>query len=300
MNRISACGVLIALMISLTGCSLFGGDKDKDEEREKTRLLSEQQLYERVQELLDDESYDLAVKNLQLLESRFPFGVYAQQSQLEIIFAYYRNGDEDAAIAAADRFLRLHPAHSDADYAWYMKGLANYSLKPGLLSRFYQTDYAARDVESARRSFVEFQEFLRRYPDSPYAADARVRMVHIKHVLSRHELVVANYYVKRRAYSAAVNRARDVIENYQNTEAVGDAFALLIYCYHELELPDLAQSNLEALRANFPNHASLDANGNYKYADSFDRDERSLLNRVSVGLIDAPRAPHFDSRTAEK
>lgn len=287
---------VLALLTVLGGCSLFGGGKDKDEEREKARLLSEQQLYDRVQDLLDDESFDLAVKNLQLLESRFPFGIYAEQSQLEIIYAYYRNGDEDASIAAADRFLRLHPAHPDADYAWYMKGLANYSLKPGLLSRFYDTDYAARDVESARRSFREFQEFLRRYPDSPYAADARVRMVHIKHVLARHELVVANYYVKRRAYSAAISRARDVIENYQNSDAVADAFALLVYCYYEMDLPELAESNLAVLQTNFPEHPALDQSGEYKYAENFDRDRRSLLNRVSFGLIDAPRAPVFDSR----
>ncbi|MGB1192609.1 MAG: outer membrane protein assembly factor BamD, partial [Pseudomonadales bacterium] len=178
MNKLTTYGVFATLIVLLAGCSIFG-DKDKtDEEREKARLLSEQQLYERVQEYLDDEKFDLAVKNLQLLESRFPFGVYADQSQLEIVYAYYRNNDKDAAIAAADRFLRLHPRHPDADYAWYMKGLANYSLKPGLLSRFYEADQSARDVASARRSFREFQEFLRRYPDSVYAADARVRMIH--------------------------------------------------------------------------------------------------------------------------
>lgn len=296
MNKITTYSMAFVLVFILAGCSVFGGGKDKDEEREKARLLSEQQLYNRVQELLDDESFDLAVKNLQLLESRFPFGVYADQSQLEIVYAYYRNNDEEAAIAAADRFLRLHPDHPDADYAWYMKGLANYSLKPGLLSRFYQTDYAARDVESARRSFREFQEFLRRYPDSSYAADARVRMIHTKHVLSRHEILVANYYVQRRAYTAAINRAKDVIERFQNTEAVADAFSLLVYCYYEIGLDELAEDNLKVLKTNFSDHASLNENGEYRYAADFDRDDRSLMNRVSLGLLDTPRAPYFDSR----
>lgn len=300
MNKFSTYSLLITMIFMLAGCSIFGGGKDKDEEREKARLLSEQQLYNRVQDLLDDESFELAVKNLQLLESRFPFGVYADQSQLEIVYAYYRNSDEEASIAAADRFLRLHPDHPDADYAWYMKGLANYSLKPGLLSRFRQTDYAARDVESARRSFREFQEFLRRFPDSSYAADARIRMVHIKHVLARHEIIVANYYVKRRAYTAAINRAKDVIESYQKTEAVGDALALLVYCYHKLELPTLSADNLTVLKANFPTHSSLDDNGEYKYAGGFDAEKRSMINRVSFGLLDAPRAPKFDSRKDKK
>ncbi|MDB2410180.1 outer membrane protein assembly factor BamD [Pseudomonadales bacterium] len=298
MNKLTTYGVFATLIVLLAGCSIFG-DKDKtDEEREKARLLSEQQLYERVQEYLDDEKFDLAVKNLQLLESRFPFGVYADQSQLEIVYAYYRNNDEDAAIAAADRFLRLHPRHPDADYAWYMKGLANYSLAPGLLSRFYEADQSARDVASARRSFREFQEFLRRYPDSVYAADARVRMVNIKDVLARHELVVANYYVKRRAYTAAINRAKAVVEQYQKTEAVADAFALLVFSYHRLGLTDLVDDNLAVLQANFPTHPSLDANGDYRYDADFDLNRRSWLNRLSLGLIDAPRAPIFDTRDA--
>jgi outer membrane protein assembly factor BamD len=213
MNKLTTYGVFATLIILMAGCSVFNSKDKTDEEREKARLLSEQQLYERVQEYFDDERFDLAVKNLQLLESRFPFGVYADQSQLEIVYAYYRDNNEDAAIAAADRFLRLHPRHPDADYAWYMKGLANYSLTPGLLSRFHQADQSARDVASARRSFREFQEFLRRYPDSVYAADARIRMVNIKDVLARHEMVVANYYVKRRAYTAAINRAKAVVEH---------------------------------------------------------------------------------------
>ena len=128
-------GFSMLLATMLMSCSLFG-DKDKDEERENSKTLTEKQLYERVQSLLDKESFDLAVKNLQLLESRFPFGTYAEQSQLEIIYAYYRNNEEDSAIASAERFIRLHANHPEVDYAWYMRGLANYSLKPGLLSRF--------------------------------------------------------------------------------------------------------------------------------------------------------------------
>ena len=106
--------LLLLLLVNFTGCSIFGG-KEEDTEREKTRALTETQLYNRVQELLDDKSYDLAVRNLQLLESRFPFGSYAEQAQLEIVYAYHKSGDDDAAIAAAERFLRLHPGHPDAD-----------------------------------------------------------------------------------------------------------------------------------------------------------------------------------------
>ena len=286
--------VLLLLVFSLAGCSLFGSKKD--DERDKTKTLTEGQLYQRVQELLDDKNYDLAVRNLQLLESRFPFGSYAEQSQLEIIYAYFQSGEEDAAIASAERFLRLHPDHPDADYAWYMKGLANYTLKPGLLSRFYQMDHASRDVEPARRSFWEFQEFLRRYPDSQYAADARVRMVYIKQVLARHEVIVANYYIKRHAYTAAINRAKGVLEQYQRTDAVGDALAVLAYCYNRTGLSELAADNIALLKANYPEHAAFDESGEFLYGPDFNPDRRSVLNRISLGLLSAPRAPVFDSR----
>jgi len=287
--------LLLLLLVNFSGCSIFGG-KDEDTEREKTRALTETQLYNRVQELLDDKSYDLAVRNLQLLESRFPFGSYAEQAQLEIVYAYHKSGDDDAAIAAAERFLRLHPGHPDADYAWYMKGLANYTLKPGLLARFYKPDYSSRDVEPARRSFREFQQFISRYPDSPYAADARVRMIHVKQVLARHEITVANYYIKRHAYIAAINRATAVIEQYPQTEATGDALAVLAYAYSRAGLDELAEKNVALLQQNFPQHAALDAQGGFRYGSNFDPERRSTINRVSLGFFDAPRAPRFDSR----
>ena len=148
------------LFLIISSCSIFDDDNNKD----KSNLLTEGQLYEQIQNLLNNNSYDLAIQNLQLLESRFPFGSYADQAQLDIIYAYYKNNDEGATITAAERFISLHPSHPDVDYAWYMKGLANYSLKPGLLSRFYQADKASKDVESARNSFKEFSDFLYRYP----------------------------------------------------------------------------------------------------------------------------------------
>lgn len=281
------------LALLLGGCSLFGGP---DDEREKTKELAEQELYERAQELLDSGIYDLAIENLQLLESRFPFGRYATQSQLEIIYAYYQGSEEGAAVAAAERFLRLHPSHSHADYAWYMKALANYSLKPGVLSRFVETDYSARDIEPARKSFNDFQQFLSRYPNSVYAADARVRMIHTKHALARHEMHVANYYVSRRAFQAAINRAQNVLQQYQGVDSAGDALALIAYCYQQLEEEELANKQLVVLRANYPQHPSLDDNGDYLYT-GYDQSHRSFLNRISLGFIDAPRAPVFDSRT---
>ena len=156
----------LACLLVVAGCASGGGDKP-DEERERARLLTEKQLYQRVQTLLDDEFYDLAVKNLQLLESRFPFGAYADQAQLEIIYAYYQNADRDAAVAAAERFLRLHLDHPDADYAGYMMGLANYSLKPGFC-RVFTSTITLPETSSRRDSrFVILQSFYAATPTVP-------------------------------------------------------------------------------------------------------------------------------------
>ena len=292
MNQLVQSFVILTLCAITLGCSIFG----EDDERERTRDLAEQELYDRAQELLDSKLYDVAIENLQLLESRFPFGRYATQSQLEIIYAYYQAGEEASAVAAADRFLRLHPNHPQADYAFYMKALSNYSLKPGILSRFVETDFSARDIDPARVSFRDFQQFLRVYPNSIYAADARVRMIHAKHALARHELHVANYYISRRAYQAAINRAQIVIRDFQGADAMGDAIALIAYSYQQMEESELAELQLDVLRANYPEHPTLDVDGEFIYAD-YDQNKRSTLNRLSLGFIDAPRAPLFDSRT---
>lgn len=284
--------VVALLLICCSSCSVFGGD----DEREKTSELVEQDLYERAQELLDDKLYDLAVENLQLLESRFPFGVYATQSQLEIIYAYYKNAQEGAAVAAAERFLRLHPNHPRADYAWYMKALANYTLQPGFLSRFVEADFSEREITPVRQSFREFANFLRAHPDSQYAADARVRMIHAKHALARHELYVANYYVTRRAFQAAINRAQTVLDEFQNSDSQADALALMAYCYQQIQENELADTHLAVLRHNFPKHETLNADGSFKYA-GYDQSLRSRLNRLTLGFVDAPRAPYFDSRS---
>lgn len=290
-NKLLSRLTMLLLAHVVVACSLFGGE----DERERTRALAEQELYERAQELLDDGIYDLAIENLQLLESRFPFGRYATQSQLEIIYAYYQGGQEGAAVAAAERFTRLHPNHTHVDYAWYMKALTNYSLQPGVLSRFLKTDFSARDIEPARQSFNDFEQFLRRFPNSFYAADARIRMVHTKHALARHEMHVANYYVTRRAFLAAINRAQIVLKEFQGSDSMGDALALIAYCHQQMGENEMADRQLAVLRHNFPEHKTLGADGEFIY-EGYDQSRRSFINRLSLGFIDAPRAPLFDSR----
>lgn len=282
--------LLILLATLLGACSGDGDEVDMIAES------GEQQIYEQAQRYLDSRSFDLAISALQALESRYPFGRFAEQAQLEMIYAHYGAYEPEAAIEAADRFIRLHPQHPSVDYAYYMKGLATSSSSRDFLSRFTPTDDTKRDVSFAREAFAEFAQLVSRYPDSPYAADARARMVHLRNLLARHEIHVANYYFRRRAYLAAVNRGRYVVENFQRTPAVADGLAVMAQGYLLLGMDELAEEAIEALRINYPDHAALDRNGEFDTVYTAEGLQRSLVNRLSLGLFDPPRPPQFDSR----
>lgn len=279
--------LLIGVFLSLIACS---------SDDQLPQNPTEKQLYEQAQQNLKDESFQLAVKNLQLLEARYPFGPYAEQAQLEIIYAHYRNFEAEAAVAAADRFIRLHPQHLNVDYAYYIKGLANYAEGEGFLDRFLPTDMTMRDPGPALQSFEDFGQLLYRYPDSNYAADAKARMVYLRARLARYEINVANYYFKRGAYLAAANRGRYVVENFPQTPANADALAVMVQAYQLLGMDDLADDSLAVLKKNFPDHPSIDKNGQFIDKFTVAAHERSFINKVSFGLFDQSQPPKFDNR----
>lgn len=284
--------LVVLLALNIAGCSWLGIGKDDDVPPDQ----GERQLYDTAQKNLKSSNFDLAIKNLQLLEARYPFGPYAEQAQLELIYAHFRNFDHEEAVAAADRFIRLHPQHQNADYAYYMKGLSSFTEGQGLLERFLPTDMTMRDPGPARQSFADFSQLLSRYPGSDYAADARARMVHLRNLLARYEINVANYYFKRRAYVAALNRGRFVVENFQETPAVPDGLAVMAQAYLILGMNDLADTAVAALRKNYPQHPSLDGSGNF-IAQAYPGDsDRSWVNILSIGFLDRAEPPKFDNR----
>jgi outer membrane protein assembly factor BamD len=243
---------------------------------------------------LSSGNFAQAVRTYQALESRFPFGQFAAQAQLELIYAHYRSMNLEGARAAADRFIRLHPDHASIDYAYYMKGVASFSENTGFMSRFLPTDPSKRDISRARDAFNEFSLLLALYPESDYAADARARMIFLRNNLAQHEIHVANYYMERRAYIAALNRGRYVVENFQGSPQVADGLAIMVECYLRLGLNDLADVSLELLSSNFPNHETLDNNGNFIVRNHVTNP--SLLYTVTFGLLgtdqdDTPLAP---------
>lgn len=207
-------------------------------------------LYELGREALDREHYETAIRHFESLSARFPFGEYAQQAQLDTAYAYYMFNEPESAISAADLFIRNYPRHPDVDYAYYLRGLANFDQTRAFLDDLMKEDPARRDPRTAIESFRHFAELVRRYPDSPYAADAVQRMTHLRNYLARHELHVADYYMRRKAYVAAASRARHVIENYPGTPAATSALEVMARAYDALGLSDLAADTRRVMAAN--------------------------------------------------
>ena len=286
----------LSLILCLSGCSWFGGGDDKDESAAETENFTERQFYDIIERNLGAANWDRAITNLQALEAQYPFGAYAAQAQLNLIYAYFRSHDYQAAIASSDRFIRLHPQHDNVDYAYYMKGLAAYTDARGFFSNFMPTDATARDPGPARESFAAFNQLLVRYPDSPYAADGRKRMIFLRNHLARYEINVANYYFRRGAYLAAVNRGRFVVENYQKTPSVPDGLAVMTQGYYLLGMQELADDAAQILATNYSNHPALNEDGSFIFRDDVSGEKRSWLNKLSFGLAGNAEAPGYDTR----
>jgi len=239
---------VLAATLTLAGCGFFGDKPDV------TRDWAVQRLYGEAKAALDNGDYETAIDYYEKLESRYPFGRYAQQSQIDVAYAYWKNDEPASAIAAADRFIKLHPRHPNVDYAYYLKGLVNFEQGKSFMDRIVPRDMSQRDPGSVRESFDAFFELVRLFPESRYAEDARQRMLYLKDLLARHEVHVADYYMRRGAYVAAANRARFVVENYQRSPAIPDALVIMAKAYRLMDLDDLSADALRVLELNYPDH----------------------------------------------
>lgn len=229
----------------LAGCSM-------PEQIDETKDWSVSRLYTEAHDALNDGDYEQAVKYYEKLEARFPFGPYATQSQLDIIYAYFKDGEPDSAIAAADRFIKLNPQHDYVDYAYYMKGLANYNREQSFIRRYFTSDPSVLDAGAAQQAFRDFADLLERYPESRYAEDARQRMLYLRNNVAKYQLHVARFYLRREAYLAAANRANRVVSEFQRTEVVPDALEIMIEAYTKLGMHELAADAQRVLALNSP------------------------------------------------
>lgn len=233
--------------MGLAGC----GGLDKD----PTAKWDADRLYKESREELDSGNYTKSRELLEKLESRYPFGRYAQQAQIEIAYTYYKEGESAQAVTAADRFLKLQPNHPYAPYALYLKGLANFIEPPPLLGRLVNYKVGERDPKALRDAFDAFKELVTRFPDSKYASDATARMRFLVDSLAEGDVAVARYYFRRHAYLAAIQRAQDALKQYPNAPALKDALVIMVVSYDALGMADLRDDAKRVLDRNFPNTA---------------------------------------------
>jgi outer membrane protein assembly factor BamD len=197
-------------------------------------------------------NFDNAITRLEALEARYPFSDSAKQGQLDLMYAYYKNREAESAIDQADQFIRENPTHPRVDYAHYIKGLVYFEGGANFLERLFRADIAKRPPQEARESFQSFQTLVQRFPKSPYAEDARQRMIYLRNKLADYELAVARYYMKRGAYVGAANRARGVIETYDGAPATLPALSLMAEAYRKLGIDDMAVAIDGVLARNTP------------------------------------------------
>ncbi len=239
--------IILASFLNLSGC----GSEPTHEDWTADRFYSE------AKNALNRGDYTTAIKYYEMLETRYPFGKYAQQAQLDVIYAYYKYDEPESALVAADRFIKMYPRHPKIDYVYYMKGVVNFELTQGLLDRFLPLDRSQRDQGTAMQSFQNFSTLVRRFPKSKYSKDARLRMIHLRNRLAQAEINIATFYMKRGAYLAAANRAKTVIASYQGAKAMPQALFILAKSYKIMELKDLSNDALRVLKLNYPNYEGI-------------------------------------------
>lgn len=239
----------LVLALSVSACGML------PEKTDETKDWSAAKLYSEARDELSGGNYEKAIQYFEKLESRYPFGTYAQQAQMEIAYANYRLGDQAQALAAVDRFIKLHPNHPNVDYMYYLRGLINFSGNVGFLDFLTKQDPSERDPKATREAFDAFRQLAERFPDSVYTKDAIARMKYLVDAMAQYEVHVANYYYRRGAYLAAANRAQMVVSQYQKAPAVEEALFLMVRAYDAMGLTDLRDDAERVMRKNFPNSA---------------------------------------------
>ncbi len=246
---------IVALVVI---CILFSACSDTPgREYDETYEWSAQKLYSEAQRMKEKGDYSYAIDYLNKLESRFPFSAYAQQALIEIPYLYYKDNEMELAAMSADRFIKINPRHPSVDYAYYIKGLSYINHGESFVTRLFKLSKAERSHESMKQAFITFKTLVEKYPDSKYAPEATKQMVRMRDTLADREVIVAKYYLRRKAHIGAINRAKHVIQHYPQTPAIYDALGVLAKCYKELNMEDMYKDTLKVIKLNYPKHEAL-------------------------------------------
>lgn len=247
--------VVTAALLGLSACSMFSEKSDEN------KNVSASKLYADAQDEMAGAHYEAAIKLYERLESNYPFGTYAAQAQMEIAFAHYKANDQAEALASVERFIKLHPNHPNVDYMYYLRGLINFNDQVGFLSFIYAQDPTERDPKATREAFAAFKELVDKFPNSKYAADSAARMTYLVEAMASYEVHVANYYYRRGAYLASLNRAQSAVTQFNQTQAREEALFIMIRCYDKLGMLDLRDDTQRIFTQNYPDSRFMGGKG---------------------------------------
>lgn len=247
--------VASVVLLGMSACSLL------PEKVDETKNWSVTKLYSEAREEMNGQHYETAIGLFQKLEANYPFGNYALQAQMEIAYAYYKSGDQAQALAAVERFIKLHPNHANVDYMYYLRGLISFNDQIGFLNFLYEQDPTERDPKATREAFAAFKQLVDKFPNSKYTPDALARMNYLIDAMAKYEVHVARYYYRRGAYLAAANRAQGTISDFSASPAIEEALFIMYRSYDKLGMTDLRDDTLRVLTKNYPQTAFLSPEG---------------------------------------
>jgi outer membrane protein assembly factor BamD len=240
------------LAVALLGVSLGLLTSCANNDEVQTEIQDLTEAYELAKRSVEGGNYPRGIQIFEAIQARYPFSDLSRQIQLELLYAYYKSGQPERAVEAAETFVRENPIHPRVDYALYIQGLAYFEDDPGILERWFRRDLTKRPPEGVQQSYATLRRLVERYPASPYAADAEQRMIYLKNRLARYENHVADYWLRRGAYVAAINRAKTALEEYHGADSNAESLKIMIAAYEALGMNDLAADTRKILTLNFP------------------------------------------------
>lgn len=262
LKSLSSIALVLIVSASISACSSSGKKQRSLEDLAEQQV---QDLYARGKKALDRGNYAFAIDYYRALEASYPYGELTEQAKLDMIFAFDKSGQAEKAVEMADNFISLYPTHKNVDYAYYMKGVANFEKKSGRFDRFIKgSGNSVRDPKTYRDSQDAFEELVKRYPSSVYSQDAKQRLIYIKNALAERELAVAQFYYDNATYVAALSRCKTIVYQYETTPAIEGALVLMEKTYAQMGMNDLAVSTREVLLENFPQNSSKPAKAKRK------------------------------------
>lgn len=245
--------LLMAVAFAAIVTGFLAGCTTTNDPSEVYRGENSKEIYQKGKSALESGGYTEAIKRFEALDVQYPYGAETERAQLYLIYAYYKKEEFALAANAAERFIRVHPASANVDYAYYMQGLSDYYQNLGVIERFFSVDLATRDLRQIQKSYRDFKVLVTRFPHSKYTPSAHQYLVYLRNIMANHEYDVAKYYYEHKAYIAAANRASDVVQHYQGAPSVVDSLVLMADSYHKLGMEQYEKDTIAVLKLNYPN-----------------------------------------------